>query len=56
MMKRTIIASIALVALASCQFLQPVPLYEQVEEVDAFSNFQFKEIFTDSQSSVVNGL
>lgn len=56
MMKRIIIASIALLALASCRFLQPVPLYEQVEEVDAFSNFQFKEIFTDSQSSGVNGL
>ena len=56
MMKRTVLASIALLALASCRFLQPVPLYEEVTEVDAFSNFQFKEIFTDSQSSVVNGL
>lgn len=56
MMKLNILASIALFSLASCSFLQPVSLYEEVAEEDAFADFQFKEIFTDSQSSVVNGL
>lgn len=56
MMKLNLLASIALFSFASCSFLQPVSLYEEVAEEDAFADFQFKEIFTDSQSSGVNGL
>jgi hypothetical protein len=56
MMKLNFLAPFSLFALASCSFLQPVSLYEEVTEKDALADFQFKEIFMDSQSSVVNGL
>jgi hypothetical protein len=56
MMKLNFFAGFALFCLASCSFLQPVSLYEEVAEEDAFADFPFKEIFTDSQSSGVNGL
>ena len=36
--------------------MQNVSLYEKVEEPDPFAGFALKEIFTDSEVSIVNGL